>query len=423
MSLPLAIYNIALKTTFTTLKAASAVFPSAKRGKLAKFVKMQAETFADIKNGGEAHKTAWFHASSMGEYQIARPVMKELKRLYGVTTVLTFFSPTGVEAIAKLPVDKSYADCVLPLPLDIPRNVCRFINCVKPDIAIFLVSEFWPNYLHILKKRAIPTLLYSAHFRPQNPNSVSFRFKKIMARMFDTIAVHDKESKDNLTAVGCDDVRLLGDPLFDNALAVKNEKYSNPVIEEFCGNSGDVLVAGSLHYDEDMHLLVALAEAFPELKVIVVPHEIDNEGINGLISRLPGSAVLYSHVKDTRDFKDARFLIIDYVGELARIYRYGSAAYIGGGFTRLLHSVVEPAVYGLPISFGPRIERKNIARRMIERGIATSVTTPQDIINWWKRLHDSPDSLAKVRQEAIEFCEEQKGGAADAAKIIYGIIS
>ena len=215
------------------------------------------------------------------------------------------------------------------------------------------------------------------------------------------------------------------DPLFDNALSIAKLPYENRVIESFIKDHNDrekrqVIVAGSLHPDKDLELIGALAKEYPELKIIVVPHEITSGMISKIKETVPGEIRLYSECDEDTDFKDVNCLVIDYVGDLSKIYRYADMAYVGGGFTRLLHSVVEPLAYGLPVSFGPVIHRKSLPTEMIDNGTGTIVKTPSEIIEWKKR--NTSENLRRVKQNATRLCEANIGGAQKASHLILNLL-
>ena len=104
------------------------------------------------------------------------------------------------------------------------------------------------------------------------------------------------------------------------------------------------------------------------------------------------------------------------MGKLAYIYRYATMAYVGGGFTPLLHSVIEATVYGVPVSFGPRIERKVTPQQMIELGIGAMVRTPQELSAWIDSL--TPDKLSEIKKAAFEYVKSNLGATDEIIKTI-----
>ncbi|MDE7396780.1 MAG: 3-deoxy-D-manno-octulosonic acid transferase [Muribaculum sp.] len=391
------------------------ILPSRRAGKLKRFFQsrrgLMERIARDMKH--ETRPVYWFHASSLGEYQIARSLMKALRNDGDKAVVLTFLSPTGIDAIGGKPSEKTCADYIYPLPVDSRKNAQEFIRITNPRVAVFMVSELWFNYLNELRRRKIPTILVSCLIRN---DSRYFRrhgqFHKRMLGNFTRIIAHDLQTLGNLYRLGLGEKSILtGDPLYDNALSIRDTEYRDEIIENFCNGAKQVFVAGSIHYDKDLELTSALINRHPDVKFIVVPHVVTEDGLQ-LIKRTIGSAsVLYSEAKAGTPVADAHVLVIDFIGALSRIYRYGTAAYVGGGFTRLLHSVVEPIVYGIPISFGPRIERKSNPPQMIERGIGAMVCTPDEIDLWWSKVCTSPITLKEIHDNAINFSDQNRGGA------------
>lgn len=372
----------------------------------------------------ETRPVYWFHASSLGEYQIARPLMLALRADGDKAVVLTFFSPTGVEALAGKSSDKTCADYIFPLPLDSRNNARHFIDSVKPTIAVFMVAELWHNFLSELKRRDIPTLLVSCLVRRDSRYFKWYgQFQRRMLDNFTMILVHDRQSRANLYHLGLGDkTSIVGDPLYDNALSIRDSEYHDSIIERFCTSEHKVFIAGSIHYDDDLELTASIIKRQPDVKFIVVPHDITDEGIEMIKDCAGTGTIVYSEVTDNTDLAGAHVLIVDFVGCLSRIYRYGTAAYVGGGFTRLLHSVIEPLVYGIPVCFGPRIERKANPLMMIDNGTGTMVCTPDEINNWWRLvIEQHPQLLDEVRDTAHKFTEENRGGADSVVSIIKSL--
>lgn len=345
--------------------------------------------------------TVWIHAASLGEFGIARPIIHQLKRECDCNVVVTFFSPTGYEALmAKLP---DGINAMLYLPFDAPSNVNMFLDNIRPDCAVFMVSEYWHGYLRELHRRGIPVYLVSAVIRRDSSFFKWYgRFYRKSARCFKRIFVLNESSRQLLEEIGLDNVTVNGDPLFDNASIVASTHWEDVVIAKFCDGK-HVFIAGSIHDDKDLELVTALANRHPDTRFIIVPHEIGPQILHHLEERLEGRCALYSKSTTESDFNGVQTLVIDFVGALAYIYRYGSWAYVGGGFTRLLHSVIEPAVYGLPVSFGPNIRRKAVTGKMIEIGIATVCTTPEELNDWFVRYKDNPQLLREVAVKAAAF--------------------
>ena len=270
----------------------------------------------------------WFHAASLGEFEQGRPVIEQLKKEKPETKILlTFFSPSGYE------VRKNYtgADIISYLPLDTPRAARQFVNLVNPSKAVFIKYEFWPNYLKALKAKNIPVYSISATFRT---NQVFFqwygKWYRNLLKTFRHIFVQDQNSQDLLLVHGIKNVSIAGDTRFDRVADLGKQAKSIPLIEAFVAGAQKVIVAGS-SWPKDEELLVRYLKLHPDIKLIIVPHEIDYSHITEISKLLGGKFIRYSEA-NTENLQTTNCLVVDTIGLLSSIYRYANVAYIGGGF-------------------------------------------------------------------------------------------
>jgi 3-deoxy-D-manno-octulosonic-acid transferase len=223
----------------------------------------------------------WVHVASLGEFEQARPIIEELKRVRPeVKVVVTFFSPSGYE------IRKNYpkADCVEYLPEDTPESVLRFLDIVKPTVALFIKYEFWLNYLEELRKREIPTLLVSAIFRR---DSIFFRpygkaWRKALGT-YETMFVQNDKSKELLNDLGYRDVVVAGDSRFDRVREIAQQAKEIEAIERFKGHSR-LFVAGST-WERDEELIIDAMAKNHDIKFLIAPHEIGDDRVQGLMDR------------------------------------------------------------------------------------------------------------------------------------------
>ena len=356
---------------------------------------------------GNMKEVYWVHAVSLGEYGVARPILKRLQA-ENRCVVLTFFSPTGYLALHSK--RNTGADHIFYLPWDTARNVRDFLDTVNPRCAVFIISEYWLNYLSELRRRQIPTFMVSA-LVPGNTYLKRWYMRPMRhaLKAVTTFMVLNEESQQTLASMGFQNSTVMGDPLFDNALSIAQTPYENPIIEKFCQSANGVFIAGSISDKNDLELVSQLANSQKDTKFIFVPHEISEHTLLAYKASLHGCSVNYSECTPDTDFSQTQVLIINYVGDLARIYRYGRWAYVGGGFTPLLHSVVEPMVYGLPVAFGPRIERKVTPLQMVNLGIGCVVETSQALQEWFLQLKDNRVLQESISRKAIDYAQSHAG--------------
>ena len=305
-------------------------------------------------------KYVWFHAASLGEFEQGRPLMEELRRLHPEYKILlTFFSPSGYE------VRKDYkgADIICYLPLDTVLNARRFLRTIRPVMAFFIKYEFWYNYLHILHHRQVPVYSVSSIFRE---GQVFFRWYgrqyAHVLKCFSHFFVQNEESRRLLSGIGLDNTTVVGDTRFDRVLQIKEAARQLPVIDSF-KDGHQVFVAGS-SWPPDEEIFIKYFNEHPEWRLIIAPHVIGDEHLSQIMSRLKRKTVLYT--KSTPETaRDAECVIIDCFGLLSSIYRYGEVAYVGGGFGVGIHNVLEAAVWGMPVIFGPNNRRFQEAQGLL----------------------------------------------------------
>lgn len=316
----------------------------------------------------------WFHAASLGEFEQGRPLIEKIRTKYPEYRILlTFFSPSGYE------VRKNYqgADIVCYLPFDKPRNVNKFLDIVHPCMAFFIKYEFWTNYLNELKKRRIPVYSVSSIFRK---DQIFFKwygssYRKVL-KNFDQLFVQNEASKRFLAKIGVHNVTVVGDTRFDRVLEIRQQAKELPLIEKFKGNALTLVAGSSWAPDEDLFL--EYFNTHPEIKLIIAPHVIDENHLVEIIGKLKRPYVRYSKANE-HNLQKADCLIIDCFGLLSSIYRYGEIAYIGGGFGVGIHNVLEAAVYGMPVIFGPKYSKFMEAKQLIETNGAFSIASYDEL--------------------------------------------
>lgn len=391
------IYNIGIYLYQLAIFVASFFNAKAKKLRVG-----QAEAFAVLKQKIEPNtRYVWFHAASLGEFEQGRPVIEQLKKQQPDTKIiLTFFSPSGFE------IRKNYAlaDIVSYLPLDTASSAKRFVEMLNPSKAIFIKYEFWPNYLQALKAAGIPVYSISAIFRP---GQIFFRWYgqwyKTLLQGIDHIFVQDKASLDLLKTNGIENVTVAGDTRFDRVADLAAQAKNIPLVEAFVKDADKVIVAGS-SWPKDEELLVRYLQLHPDVKMILVPHEIHAAHITGISKLLDGNFVRYTEATET-NVQTTNCLVVDTIGLLSSIYRYGHVAYIGGGFGVGIHNTLEAAVWNVPVVFGPMYEKFREARDLIAIGGAFSIPD-------YETLEEKLDALLKDEKAGViagEYVKQNTG--------------
>jgi 3-deoxy-D-manno-octulosonic-acid transferase len=315
---------------------------------------------------GRPRKRIWMHCASLGEFEQGRPVLEALRTQQpDAFIVLTFFSPSGYQVRHNW----DGADYICYLPMDGPAASKRFLKTVNPSIAFFVKYEFWHYYLKELHSRHIPTILVSGAFRKSQP---FFRpwggFFRRMLNCFNVLTVQDLKSQTLLQGIGLTSkVHLTGDTRYDRVAQIAAAAKDLPLIETFRG-SAKLIIAGSTWPDDERMLRETLPHIPLDWKLIIAPHEVHEAHILSIKSLFGDAAARYSSFAPG---SDARVLIIDNIGMLSSLYRYGEIACIGGGYSRSgIHNVLEPAVFGLPVIMGPEYQKFSEAVTMVKKGFA-----------------------------------------------------
>lgn len=319
----------------------------------------------------------WVHASSLGEFEQGRPLIEKLKKekpQYKI--LLTFFSPSGYE------IRKNYkgADYIFYLPADTPANARKFLDISSPVIAIFIKYEYWFNYLKEIKKRQLPCFFVSAIFAPGHYffkfyGKWSLEKLKNVTHFF----VQDEKSRDLLLKHDINNVTVSGDTRFDRVVEITKRAKDFIQVEAFAQNH-KVFIAGSTWPEDDSLILDYIQKKSHPLKYIIAPHSINDAYISRLKNKTVIRTCLFSELT-TENAGSYDVLIVDGIGYLSHLYKYGHIAYIGGGFGKGIHNILEAACWGLPVVFGPRYKKFREAVELINKGAAFSVSNFRDLEN------------------------------------------
>lgn len=347
-------------------------------------------------------KRYWFHCASLGEFEQARPLVEHYQK-QGIEICLSFFSPSGYES------RKNYAlaSWVGYLPMDGPRAARDFVQLMDADRVFFVKYEFWYFFLMEIKGRKIPAYLISARFRPSQPFFHWYgSLHRQMLRTYSRIFTQDQASVDLLKEIGVTQVLFAGDTRFDRVIQLPQQRRILPLLETFCAGSFTV-VAGSSWPEEEKLIEQALPH-FPEMRWVLVPHDISESRLKEMETRFMGRSVRYSTLEAGQEPDDARVLIVDKMGLLVNVYPYGQVAFVGGGFSNALHNILEAAVWGMPVMYGNNSEKYPEGLELAGAGGGNSIEGLDDLLGLLTEWQDE-----KVRnlsgEKAIRWIEENAG--------------
>lgn len=395
------IYNLAIYFYTLSLRIA-ALWNSKAR----KWVDGRKTVFDQIKNKvNPQEKKIWFHCASLGEFEQARPVIELFKHKNpSFKILLTFFSPSGYE------VRKNYseADYVFYLPADTAANAKQFVELVKPELAVFAKYDFWFNYLQILEKNKIPVVVFSAVFRKDQYFFQEYGewFLRILAKI-NLIYVQDEASRKLLSKAKFNNVIVCGDTRFDRVIQIAENSVDFPLVEKFKNNT-TTIVAGSTWKEDERIIIELIKKRKQTMKYIIAPHETNDNRIAELIENIPLASLRFSQANEN-NISNADVLIIDSIGILSQLYRYGDLAYVGGGFGKGIHNILEPAAFSVPIIIGPNYRKFNEAVEMVNLSMAFTIEKFRQMNNKITDFFFVKGSDRAVRNRIAEYMNSKKG--------------
>ncbi len=352
-------------------------------------------------------KVIWVHAASLGEIEMAIPILERLRIERPTYKILvTFFSPSGYHHFNP----KNLADWVFYMPSDTKANAVRFLEIVKPSMALFVKYEIWPNFITTLQQKKIPIVLAPAYFSKD-----FFYFKKLHRNFFksifqriNTVLVQDEESKKVLEENNFGKAEVCGDSRIDRVKQNVKTDWEGKALESFVGESF-VLIGGST-WEPGEEILKRALYTFPNVKLIIAPHDIRPANVSR-IERLFGVGNCFKYSNVPSNPENYKVAIIDTIGLLSRLYRLGNAAYIGGAFGKGIHNSLEAAAYGLPVFFGPKHDGFVEPKEMMEAGFAFEIDKGDGLLSVLGKLIKEKSFQEDLQAKARQFLESKKGAS------------
>lgn len=377
--------------------------------KAEKLIEGHREIFSSLEKGiKKGNDYIWFHASSLGEFEQGRPLIEKFRATHPeYRVVLTFFSPSGYRSARNY----QQADMVCYLPFDTPANVRRFLDIVNPKMAFFVKYEFWLNYLSTLKKRNIPTYIVSSIFREEQ---VFFRwwggFYRKALHCFTHLFVQNESSKQLLASIGVKNVTVVGDTRFDRVAKIAEQAHLLPLVASFVEDGKKIFIAGS-SWGPDEDVYIPYFNRTPGWKLIIASHEVNEERIKQIEEQVRGLCVRYTQAT-IEEVRSAKCLIIDCFGLLSSIYRYGAVAYVGGGFGVGIHNVLEAAVYGIPVFFGPNNYKFQEAQQLKACGGGIEISSRAEFEEKIAAMNNDAAVIEKAGDAAGRYVSQNAGASA-----------
>lgn len=379
----------------------------------------------DLAGIDRSKKMIWFHSSSMGEFEQAKPIIERLRNEKDVNVIITFFSPSGYTNSLKYP----HADVIAYFPYDTPMMTSRFLNLVRPDIAIFMRYDIWPNMIWQLEKMKIPSFIVDATMRKRTPRkwliAKSFH-KSLYAHVTRILAVSvNDETNFREFDINGEIIKAVGDTRFDRVYQKSLQAKERKLFKDGFFDGEKVFVLGSSWESDHEVMLPAvmkLMEYDEKIVTIIVPHEPTILHIEEIENTFGGKfdSIRFSYLNN---YKGERVIIIDSIGVLLTLYTYAQAAYVGGSFKQGIHNVLEPAVYGIPVLFGPKHENSQEAVHLKKIGGGICVNTKKEAYKNLRKIFSDEPLRLKLGRICSDYVKENIGATSKILDEIYKFVS
>ena len=364
---------------------------------------------ASIECSGQ--KIVWMHCASLGEFEQGRPLLKKIKEHSPeVQFFITFFSPSGYEKIKN---DNDYK-YIFYLPMDSAVHAKKWINILKPHLVLWIKYEYWYFYLQQIKENNIPLIMVSAIYRPSQTFFKWYgKFYTRMLYAFTHFFVQNLDSKKMLESIIPETrISIAGDTRCDRVINIATNFVEVPGIKDFCEDKNVVVIGSS--WEDDEAEWAHFVRMQKDIKFIIAPHEIDEDNLRDVKKRFPDSVLYSDWLKELNRLnqpgESSNCLIINNIGILSRLYFYAHITYVGGGFGKNgLHNILEAAVYGNPVIFGPEYEKNFEASALIDNSGAISIENALDLEKVLNQLLANPGEIIARGEAAKKYVYENSG--------------
>jgi len=372
----------------------------------------------------KSKRLVWFHSSSLGEFEQAKPIIEKLRKEKDVNILITFFSPSGYENSKKYP----YANLISYIPFDTINNANKFIAITNPSLSVIMRYDLWPNMINALHKNKIPIYLVDATLRSTSPRKHPFLksfHKNLFAQLTSILTVSESDAnefksfglnKDRIKAVG--DTRF--DRVYQRSILAKEKKLVN---EEILKNK-KVFVAGSTWEQDEEVILPAflkLSEVEENVLMIIAPHEPTLLHLEKIENEFSGkiNTIRFSHLNN---YNGEKIIIVDSIGILLTLYTYAQVAYVGGSFKQNIHNVLEAAVYGIPVLFGPKIDNSQEAKKLLALGGGILINNKREAYRNLRTLFNDEYLRNKYGKISNDYVKSNIGATDKILKEIFNVL-
>ena len=378
----------------------------------------------DLKKISDRKKILWFHSSSVGEFEQAKPIIEKINSDKIFTILASFLSPSGFNAAKRY----EGADLITYYPFDSTKNIKHFVDIVKPSILIYMRYDIWPNSVFELNRRKIPVVLVDATMKKNSPRKILLArsFHKFLFNKFEKILTISEEDRKGFLEIGVkpEKVEVAGDTRYDRVYQKSQTALKQKILNERIIEGKKIFVAGSTWREDEEVLFPALIKLHKyerNLISIIVPHEPSIPTLEQIEFELNKqlSTIRFSSLNQ---YKDEKVIIVDSVGILLTLYAYANVAFVGGGFKSNIHNVLEPAVYGIPVLFGPKYSNSQEAYNLISSNGGFSVNNRVELYRHLRKLFADENYRSQVGLNAKQFVQRNTGATEKIVRVLEEIL-
>jgi 3-deoxy-D-manno-octulosonic-acid transferase len=357
----------------------------------------------------KSKKTIMIHASSMGEFEHIKPLIVRLNQQHELNVIVTFFSPSAFEVVKTF----EGVDLFIYLPFDTHTNWRRIYALVEPVMVVISKHDVWPNQVWIARDKKIPVFLINASLS-ESSGRTAFPARILLGQVYRSLT--------GIYTIGQEDcirfernfhglkLKVLGDTKFDQVMLRREAALKKQTVNEEWIKESTVIVLGSIWPEDAEHTLGVVNQLLAEsaqFKVIIVPHQPHERFLEQVAQAFPDyPAVLYTR-RETMEGE--RIMLVDIVGVLADLYCYADIAYVGGSFRQGIHNVMEPAIYHIPVIYGPFYKNSFEAIRLNEAGGSAVIRNAEEFGSVLRRLLTNEGARRRMGDKAWEYAIKNTG--------------
>lgn len=354
-------------------------------------------------------KPIWFHCAS-GEYEYAKPVIRDLKQKHPQQKILvTYFSPSVESALSKA----TDVDFYCPLPWDTASEWKEFLSFHNPKALLIARTDLWPNMLGVCKKRNLPVLLFSKTVNSQKGFLKNFFAAPLLRLCSDIFCVSEEDRNLLYQQIRpYQNIHASGDTRFDQCLYRIDHGHSLKPLKNF---NRPVFIGGSTWEKDEEVLLPLIKENIRDVSFILAPHEPSSEHLVKLTKSLEKLGIRFQKYSEIQSWDPQAVLLIDQVGILADLYAWSDYCFVGGSMNRSVHSVMEPLAQGNLVFVGPKHSNNREAltfKRLDVRGsfAVQSIRNSKELLSKFQHIRQTWSS---DHQLDLKLAVKQKSGASE----------